>query len=64
MENKKIVRQNIGKSISRSDYLKTECYLMGFKFYVYLGFFYTCIHLITNTFSLVTKDIVSLFEYN
>lgn len=35
---KKLVTQNLGKSLSRSDYLQTKIYVMKFKYYVYIGF--------------------------
>ncbi|MRI72562.1 hypothetical protein FDP51_00675 [Enterococcus mundtii] len=36
---KKLVRQNLGKSLSRSDYMKTQDYLTKYRFYVYIVFF-------------------------
>ncbi|PTO38073.1 hypothetical protein C6P50_12910 [Enterococcus mundtii] len=48
---KKVVRLNLGKSLSRSDYTKTEAYLTKCKFHIYIGFFILALNLILLRFN-------------
>lgn len=48
---KKLVAQNLGKSLSRSDYLQTKIYVMKFKYYVYIGFFTIAVSFILSCFN-------------
>lgn len=48
---KKVVRQNLGKSLPRSDYTKTEAYLTKCKFHIFIGFFILALNLILLRFN-------------
>lgn len=48
---KKIVRKNLDKGLSKSDYTKVETYLTKYRFYVYIGFFSLVLNLILLRFN-------------